>query len=156
MDWTSIPWPWCATSPAPVVDGLFFAGYGPSDAAPDLGDSAITETTGLGGISLAAAPSIVRFVGGTSVLALATTRRMADICAGEHPEFTIPALDFRGSPAGIDARRVVDLNRPPVINTGIAHREAGIGQIGAGITAAPLACFEQAIARLATRRFGVT
>jgi len=143
------------TAPAPVVDGLFFAGYGPADAAPDLGDSAITETAGLGGISLAAAPSIVRFVGGTSALALATTRRMAAICAGEHPEFTIPALDFQGSPAGIDARRVVDLNRPPVINTGIAHREAGIGQIGAGITAAPLACFEQAISQLASQRFGV-
>ena len=144
------------TAPAPVVDGLFFASYGPQDAAPDLGDSAITETAGLGGLSLAAAPAIVRFVGGTSAMALETTHRMASICVGEHPEFTIPALDFRGTPAGIDARRVVDLNRAPVINTGIAHREAGVGQIGAGITGAPLACFEQAVWALANRRFGAS
>jgi hypothetical protein len=142
------------TSPAPVVDGLFFGGYGPRDAAPDLGDSAITETAGLGGLSLAAAPAIVQFVGGTSALALDTTRRMAAICLGSHPEYTIPALDFRGVPAGIDARKVVDLNRAPVINTGIAHREAGVGQIGAGITAAPLGCFEGAVAALATDRYG--
>ena len=142
------------TAPAPVVEGLFFAGYGAKDAAPDLGDSAITETAGLGGLSLAAAPAIVRFVGGTSALALETTRRMAPICVGEHPEFSIPALDFRGIPVGIDARRVVDLNRAPVINTGIAHRLAGVGQIGAGITSAPLACFELAMAALADRRWG--
>lgn len=142
------------TAPAPMVDGLFFAGYGPNDAAPDLGDSAITETAGLGGLSLAAAPAIVRFVGGTSSLALETTRRMGAITHGDHPEFTIPALDFRGAPTGIDARRVVDLNRAPVINTGIAHRLPGVGQIGAGITAAPLACFEQAVAALSDHRYG--
>jgi hypothetical protein len=139
------------TAPAPVVEGLFFAGYGPQDAAPDLGDSAITETAGLGGISLAAAPAIVRFVGGTSSTAVETTRKMRSITVGEHPEFVIPALDFRGVPVGIDARLVVDLNRPPVINTGIAHRLAGVGQIGAGITAAPLACFEQAVSALASQ-----
>lgn len=136
------------TAPAPMVEGLFFAGYGPADAAPDLGDSAITETVGLGGMSLAAAPAIVRFVGGSAAAALAGTRRMYAICHGEHPELAIPALDFRGAPCGIDARRVVDLNRPPTINTGIAHRQAGVGQIGAGITAAPLACFEQAVAAM--------
>ena len=136
------------TAPAPEVEGLFFAGYGPADAARDLGDSAITETVGLGGMSLAAAPAIVRFVGGSAASALEATRRMYALCHGEHPEFTIPALDFRGVPTGIDARRVVDLNRPPTINTGIAHRLAGIGQIGAGITAAPLECFEQALAAL--------
>lgn len=142
------------TAPAPMVDGLFFAGYGPDDAAPDLGDSAITETAGLGGMSLAAAPAIVRFVGGSSSLALETTLRMGALTFGDHPEFTIPSLDFRGAPAGIDARRVVDLNRAPVINTGIAHRLPGVGQIGAGITAAPLACFEQAVAALAESRYG--
>jgi hypothetical protein len=140
------------TAPAPVVEGLYFAGYGPADAAPDLGDSAITETVGLGGMSLAAAPAIVRFVGGTAAAALEGTRRMYAICHGEHPELAIPALDFRGAPTGIDARLVVDLNRPPTINTGIAHRRAGVGQIGAGITAAPLACFEQAIGAFAAER----
>jgi hypothetical protein len=133
------------TAPAPVVDGLFFAGYGAADGARDLGDSAITETVGLGGMSLAAAPAIVRFVGGSAASALEGTRRMYAICHGEHPELGIPGLDFRGAPTGIDARLVVDLNRPPTINTGIAHRLAGVGQIGAGITAAPLECFEQAL-----------
>lgn len=142
------------TAPAPQVEGLFFAGYGPEDAAPDLGDSAITETASLGGLSLAAAPAIVRFVGGSSSLALETTQRMHAVTWGAHPEFTIPALDFRGTPTGIDARRVVDLNRPPVINTGIAHRLPGVGQIGAGITSAPLACFEQAVTALAKARYG--
>jgi hypothetical protein len=147
MQLSGLPGRWF-TAPAPMVEGLFFAGYGPADAAPDLGDSAITETVGLGGMSLAAAPAIVRFVGGSAAAALAGTRRMYAICHGEHPELAIPALDFRGAPAGIDARRVVDLNRPPTINTGIAHRQAGVGQIGAGITAAPLACFEQAVAAM--------
>jgi hypothetical protein len=133
------------TAPSPQVEGLYFAGYGPADAAPDLGDSAITETVGLGGMSLAAAPAIVRFVGGSAASALESTRRMYAIVHGEHPQLTLPALDFRGAPTGIDARKVVDLNRAPTINTGIAHREAGVGQIGAGITGAPLACFEQAL-----------
>jgi hypothetical protein len=133
------------TAPAPVVEGLFFAGYGPADAARDLGDSAITETVGLGGMSLAAAPAIVRFVGGSAAAALEGTRRMYAICHGEHPELGIPGLDFRGAPTGIDARRVVELARAPTINTGIAHRLAGVGQIGAGITAAPLECFERAV-----------
>jgi hypothetical protein len=134
------------TAPAPVVEGLFFAGYSTADAAPDLGDSAITETVGLGGMSLAAAPAIVRFVGGTAAGALESTRRMYAICHGEHPDLSLPALDFRGAPTGIDARLVVDLNRAPTINTGIAHQQAGVGQIGAGITTAPLACFEAALA----------
>jgi Protein of unknown function (DUF1116) len=136
------------TAPAPVVEGLFFAGYSAADGARDLGDSAITETVGLGGMSLAAAPAIVRFVGGTAASAIDGTRRMYAICHGEHPQFSLPALDFRGAPTGIDARLVLDLNRPPTINTGIAHRLAGVGQIGAGITSAPLACFEQALEAL--------
>ena len=142
------------TAPAPVVEGLFFAGYGAADAAPDLGDSAITETVGLGGMSLAAAPAIARFVGGNAAAALEGTRRMYALCHGEHPEFTIPGLDFRGAPVGIDARLVVDLDRAPTINTGIAHRRAGIGQIGAGITAAPLECFESALEAIGLEAIG--
>jgi hypothetical protein len=149
LELSGLPGRWF-TSPAPVVEGLFFAGYGPADAARDLGDSAITETVGLGGMSLAAAPAIVRFVGGSASSALEGTRRMYALWQGEHPEYRIPALDFRGVPTGMNARRVLDLNRPPTINTGIAHQKAGVGQIGAGITAAPLECFEQAILALAT------
>jgi hypothetical protein len=137
------------TAPAPVVDGLYFPGYSKADAAPDLGDSAITETAGLGGFAMATAPAIVQFVGGSADDALAFTREMSHITLGRNPAFTLPALNFVGTPAGIDARKVVDTGIAPVINTGIAHREAGIGQVGAGITRAPLACLEQAVLRLA-------
>ena len=119
------------TAPAPVVEGLFFPGYTAADAAPDLGDSAITETAGLGGFAMAAAPAIVQFVGGTPQDAIANTDEMSHITLGRNGALTLPALDFAGTPAGIDARKVVDT--APIINTGIAHREAGIGQI-AGIT----------------------
>jgi len=135
-------------APAPVVDGLFFPGYSADDAAPDLGDSSITETAGLGGFSMAAAPAIVQFVGGTPADAVAYTREMYPITLGTQQAFTIPSLGFGPPPAGIDALRVLDTGIQPVINTGIAHREAGVGQVGAGVTRAPLACFEAAVATL--------
>jgi hypothetical protein len=137
------------TSPAPVVDGLYFPGYSIADAAPDLGDSAITETAGLGGFSMAAAPAIVNFVGGTPDDAIANTAAMSHITLGQNNAFTLPAMNFGSAPAGVDARKVVDTRILPIINTGIAHREAGIGQIGAGITRAPLGCFTQALSALA-------
>jgi hypothetical protein len=136
------------TAPAPMVDGLFFPGYSQADAAPDLGDSAITETAGIGGFAMGAAPAIVQFVGGTPQDAIAYTREMVHITMGVNGGFTLPPLNFDASPAGIDARKVVDTGIAPVINTGIAHRDAGIGQVGAGITRAPLACFEQALSSL--------
>jgi hypothetical protein len=138
------------TVPAPVVDGLYFPGYSIADAAPDLGDSAITETAGLGGFAMAAAPAIVNFVGGTPEDAIANTAAMGHITLGRNSALTLPAMNFSGTPAGIDARKVVDTGILPVINTGIAHREPGIGQIGAGITRAPLGCFAQAVMALAT------
>ena len=137
------------TAPAPMVDGLFFPGYSAADAAPDLGDSAITETAGLGGFAMGAAPAIVQFVGGSPQDAIAYTREMAHITLGPNHGFTLPPLNFAGTPTGIDARLVVDTGLAPVINTGIAHRAAGVGQVGAGITRAPLACFEQAVSYLA-------
>ncbi|MDA0240052.1 MAG: DUF1116 domain-containing protein [Proteobacteria bacterium] len=137
------------TAEVKPADGLFFPGYSQADAAPDLGDSAITETAGLGGFAMAAAPAIVRFVGGTPADALAATAEMAHITLGKNTAFTLPSLDFAGTPAGIDIRRVVDNNLAPIINTGIAHKEAGVGQIGAGITRAPMACFIAATAALA-------
>lgn len=136
------------TAPAPMVDGLFFPGYSQADAAPDLGDSAITETAGIGGFAMGAAPAIVQFVGGTPQDAIAYTREMYHITMGVNGGYTLPPLNFDASPAGIDARKVVDTGIAPVINTGIAHKEAGIGQVGAGITRAPLECFEQAILSL--------
>ena len=136
------------TAPAPVVDGLYFSGFGNDDAARDIGDSAITETAGLGGFAMAAAPAIVRFVGGSASEAIAASREMRRITIGENPAFTLPILDFSAAPAGIDVRKVADGGVLPIVNTGIAHREAGIGQIGAGITAAPMDCFVQAVRAL--------
>jgi hypothetical protein len=137
------------TAPAPLVNGLYFAGYSMADAAPDLGDSAITETAGVGGFAMAAAPAIVKFVGGTARDALANTLSMTHITLSRSRAFTLPALDFAGTPCGIDVRRVVDTGILPIINTGIAHKAPGIGQIGAGVTRAPLECFTQAVASLA-------
>ena len=137
------------TAPAPMVDGLFFPGYSQADAAPDLGDSAITETAGIGGFAMGAAPAIAQFVGGTPQDAIAYTREMYYITMGVNGGFTLPPLNFDASPAGIDARKVVDTGIAPVINTGIAHKDAGVGQVGAGITRAPLECFEQAVRALA-------
>jgi hypothetical protein len=135
---------WFVTE-APVVDGLYFPGYTILDAAPDLGDSAITETAGVGGFAMAAAPAIVKFVGGTPQDAVANTLAMGHITLTKNDAFTLPALDFAGTPACIDVRRVVDTGILPVINTGIAHREPGIGQVGAGVVKAPLACFAHAL-----------
>jgi len=115
-----------------------------------MGDSSITETAGLGGFAMATAPAIVQFVGGTPQDAIANTREMTYITLGRNSAFTLPAMNFSGTPAGIDARKVLDTGIAPIINTGIAHREAGVGQIGAGITRAPLECFSQAVVALAS------
>jgi Protein of unknown function (DUF1116) len=139
------------TAPAEIPRGLYFPGFSESDCNPDIGDSAITETAGLGGFAMAAAPAIVQFVGGTPSQALAATGEMYEITAGESDVYRIPILDFRGTPTGIDVRKVVRLATSPLINTGIAHRLPGIGQVGAGIVRAPMACFEQAVVALASR-----
>lgn len=136
-------------APANPVEGLFFPGYGVDDAAADLGDSAITETAGVGGFAMASSPAIVKFVGGTPEDATHNSRRMQKITLGSNPAFTLPALNFSPTAAGIDARKVADRGILPVINTGIAHRLAGIGQIGAGITTAPMSCFADALLALA-------
>jgi hypothetical protein len=133
------------TAPAPRVKGLYFAGYSEADANPDLGDSTICETYGIGGFAMAAAPAIVQFVGGSPGDAERLTLRMYDITAGESRNYRIPALAFRGTPTGIDLLKVVELARVPVVNTGIAHKAPGIGQVGAGLVEPPLACFEEAV-----------
>jgi len=143
------------TAPSTVPDGLYFAGYGPDDANPDLGDSAITETAGIGGFAMAAAPAIVRFVGGEAADALRYTEEMSRITLARNPDFALPGLSFAGTPTGIDLRRVVDSGIAPVINTGIAHRVSGVGQIGAGIARAPLACFAAGLYRVG-QRLGLT
>jgi hypothetical protein len=139
------------TAPANTPQGLFLGDFGPDDANPDIGDSAITETCGIGGFAMAAAPAIVRFVGGEADDALATTRRMYDITLGEHPLYQIPVLGFRGTPTGIDVTAVVRTSILPVINTGMAGKVAGTGQVGAGLVSPPQECFTQALAALAER-----
>ncbi|SET54396.1 DUF1116 domain-containing protein [Thorsellia anophelis] len=134
------------------VNGLFFPGYGVEDAAADLGDSAITETAGVGGFAMASSPAIVKFVGGTPQDATNNSHLMQAITIGSNPAFTLPALNFTPTAAGIDARKVVDTGILPIINTGIAHKQAGVGQIGAGITTAPLSCFVDAINALVKKK----
>jgi hypothetical protein len=133
------------TAPAAVPDGLYFPGFTRADANPDIGDSTITETAGLGAFAMAAAPAIVTFIGGTPQDALHATHEMYEITVAEHTHFTIPALGFRGTPVGIDLRKVVELGLTPRINTGIAHRDAGVGQVGAGLVRPPLDIFADAL-----------
>jgi hypothetical protein len=137
------------TGPAGVPDGLYFPGFTAADANPDIGDSTITETAGIGAFAMAAAPAIVTFVSGTPQDAINATLEMYEITVAEHSAFTIPPLGFRGTPTGVDIRRVVELGITPRINTGIAHREAGVGQVGAGLVRPPLSVFEDALVAFA-------
>lgn len=139
------------TAPAQVPDGLYFPGFSSADANPDIGDSTITETAGIGAFAMAAAPAIVTFIGGSPQDARNATLEMYEITAAEHPQFTIPALGFRGTPVGIDLRKVVELGITPRVNTGIAHRQAGIGQVGAGLVRPPMEIFEAALVAFAER-----
>jgi len=139
------------TALAPPVEGLYFPGFTAADANPDLGDSTITETAGIGGFAMAAAPAIVTFVGGTAPLAMETTMEMYEITAAHHKIFTIPALDFQGTPTGIDVRKVVEKGITPRVNTGVAHKDAGVGQVGAGLVRPPMAMFEEALIAFAEK-----
>ena len=137
------------TGPANTPEGLFLGSYGPEDANPDIGDSAITETGGIGGFAMAAAPAIVRFIGGDVPFALRATQTMYEITVGEHPAYQVPILEFRGTPTGIDVAAVARTGILPQINTGMAGRVAGTGQVGAGLVNPPEECFTAALAALA-------
>jgi hypothetical protein len=137
------------TGPAGVPEGLYLGSYSTADANPDIGDSAITETVGLGGFAMAGAPAIVRFVGGSVADAHRATSDMYEITVAENPSYALPVLDFRGVPTGIDVTRVVRTGILPQINTGIAGRVAGTGQVGAGLVTPPMECFVAAVRALA-------
>lgn len=139
------------TAPAEIPVGLFFSGFTQEDANPDIGDSAITETAGIGGFAMATAPAIVTFVGGTPKDAMNATLEMYEITFAESKFFTMPSLDFRGTPTGIDIRKVVELGITPRINTGIAHKNAGVGQVGAGLVRPPMKIFEDALVAFAEK-----
>jgi len=139
------------TAPCEIPQGLWFPGFTAADANPDIGDSTITETAGIGGFAMATAPAIVTFVGSTPKDATNATLEMYEITVAEHKHFTIPALDFRGSPTGVDLRKVVEKGITPRINTGIAHKQAGVGQVGAGLVRPPMAIFEEALVAFAEK-----
>ena len=139
------------TAPSQIPDGLYFPSYTFADANRDIGDSTITETAGIGGFAMAAAPAIVTFVSGKPRDAITTTLEMYEITHTEHSTFTIPSLDFRGTPTGIDLRKVVETGITPRVNTGIAHKNAGVGQIGAGLVRPPLQIFEAALIAFAEK-----
>lgn len=132
------------TAPANIPEGLYFPGFTEADAAPDIGDSAITETFGMGGFALAAAPAIVQFIGGTYDDGVRITQEMYEITAAENKNLKIPTLNFKGTPTGIDIVKVLKTGVQPTITTGMAHKDPGVGQVGAGIVKAPLDCFVKA------------
>lgn len=138
------------TAPVEMPEGFYFPGFTEADANPDMGDSTIIETIGLGGFAMGAAPAVAGFVGaGAASDAGSFTRTMSEITTGENLEWTIPGMDYLGVPTGIDIRMVLETGLAPTINTGIAHKEPGIGQVGAGVVRAPLKCFEQALVAFA-------
>jgi hypothetical protein len=138
------------TAPVEMPQGLYFPGYTQADANPDMGDSAIVETVGLGGFAMGAAPAVVGFIGaGNASEAAVFTRTMSEIVVGDNPEWTIPGMDYKGVPTGIDIRLVVETGIMPTINTGVAHKKPGVGQVGAGIVKAPRGCFERALVAFA-------
>lgn len=133
------------TAPAEIIDGLFFPGFTKDDANPDIGDSVITETSGIGGFAMATAPAIVQFVGGTPQDAIHYTTSMYEITEEENATYKMPTMNFRGTPTGIDLRKVIETQILPIINTGIAHKDPGVGQVGAGLVRPPMKCFEDAL-----------
>ena len=139
------------TAPVAIPQGLYFPGFTAEDSSGDIGDSTITETAGIGGFAMASAPAIVTFVSGTPRDALNATLEMYEICFTEHKYFTIPVLDFRGTPTGIDIRKVVETGITPRVNTGIAHKDAGVGQVGAGLVRPPMEMFEEALVAYAEK-----
>ena len=139
---------WFLAPAPPVGDALYHSGFGPRDAALDIGDSAVLELVGLGGAAAAASPAVAAFVGGTIADAVAVTEAVDRICVARSGRFKLPFLDYRGSPIGVDVRKVVEMEISPSINTGILHVSAGTGQVGAGVARAPIACFREALLAL--------
>ena len=139
------------TAQSPIVKALYFPGFTEADACRDIGDSVITETAGIGGFAMATAPALVTFIGGVPRDAINTTLDMYEITYAEHKQFTIPFLDFRGTPTGVDIRKVVEKQITPRVNTGVAHKDPGVGQVGAGVVSAPMSLFEDALVAFADK-----
>ncbi len=142
---------WFLAPSPPIQDALYYPGFGPETSAPDIGDSAVLELVGLGGPAAANSPAVAGFLGGRMSDAIAATRSMQRICAGESPRFRLPILDNVGTPVGVDVRKVVELGITPAVNTGIIHATDGTGQVGAGVAWAPIECFTEALLDLDRR-----
>jgi hypothetical protein len=140
---------WFVTAAPPLDDCLYYPGYTVEDALGDIGDSSIIETTGFGGMAFACAPTISSFVGGSVKDAIAMNKQMASITYGKNKTFAIPIMDFAGSATGVDIRKVAGSQIVPIIDTGVVHKDPGIGQIGAGVAHAPISIFEQAVMAMA-------
>lgn len=143
-DWQICPAP-------PVGDALYYSGFGPETSARDIGDSAVLELTGMGGPAAGGSAAVAGFLGGTMAAAAAATEGFRAICVGTSSRFTLPPLEFAGTPLGVDVRRVVETGITPKITTGILHADAGTGQVGAGVATAPMECFTAALLDLANR-----
>jgi hypothetical protein len=130
---------------------MYYPDYGPETGASDIGDSAILELVGLGGAAAAGSPAVAGFLPGGLSEAISMTEQMISICAQESSRFKLPTWNYRGTPLGVDVRRVVELNITPKVTTGILHVSSGVGQIGAGVAAAPIECFRAAVLSLAAR-----
>lgn len=140
---------WHVTASPPVGEALYYAGHGPDDAAPDIGDSAVLELVGLGGPAAGNSPAVAAFLGGTMADAARATETFRRICVGASSRFVLPALGFSGTPVGVDVRAVVELGLTPKVTTGILAARSGEGQVGAGVATAPLDCFVAALLDLA-------
>ncbi|MGI9327995.1 MAG: DUF1116 domain-containing protein [Pseudomonadales bacterium] len=142
---------WFITESPPIQDALYYPDFGPETSAPDIGDSAVLELIGLGGPAAANSPAVAGFLGGRMADAIAATRSMQRICAGQSARFRLPIIDNVGTPLGVDVRRVIELSITPAVNTGIIHASAGTGQVGAGVAWAPIDCFRDAMLDLDRR-----
>jgi hypothetical protein len=145
---------WFLAEAPEVGHALYYPGQGPQTSARDIGDSAVLELTGLGAAAAAGSPAVAQLVGGSSSAAAALTERLADVCAGRSSRFKIPVLGMAGTPLGVDVRKVVESGITPAVTTGILHRSAGTGQVGAGVAEAPAGCFAAALADLDRRLAG--
>ena len=142
---------WFLDEAPEVGHALYYPGQGPETSARDIGDSAVLELSGLGAAAAAGSPAVAQLLGGQMREAAGLTGRLAAVCAGRSSRFKIPALDNTGTPLGVDVRKVVELGTTPAVTTGILHRSAGTGQVGAGVAEAPLGCFAGALADLDRR-----
>jgi hypothetical protein len=143
--------PWHIVQSPMVGRALYQPGRDESVAARDIGDSAVLELIGLGGATAANSPAVAQVVGGTMAHAAELTEALDEVSVGRSSRFTLPVWGQKGSPVGVDVRKVVELGITPQVTTGILHNADGSGQIGAGVAEAPIKVFVKALLELDAR-----